>query len=67
MKPSLKDTTPLWHTLSNEAIFSHLKVKPTGLTGAEAVQRLAEQGPNELQAAQRISPWRILLSSSKMC
>ncbi|MDE2179715.1 MAG: hypothetical protein KGJ40_02560, partial [candidate division NC10 bacterium] len=45
----------LWHTLSNETVFAHLKSTPTGLAEAEATQRLAEYGPNELQAAHRIS------------
>lgn len=65
MKPSLKDTTPLWHTLANEAIFSLLNATPAGLTAAEAVQRLAEHGPNELQAAHRISPWVLLFEQFK--
>jgi hypothetical protein len=43
----------LWHTLSNETVFAHLKSTPTGLTAVEAAQRLAEHGPNELQAASR--------------
>ncbi len=55
----------LWHTLSNETIFAHLKSTPTGLTGAEAAQRLAEYGPNELQAAHRISPWTIFFEQFK--
>jgi Ca2+-transporting ATPase len=36
-----------------------------GLTHAEASKRLAEYGLNELQAARRISPWRILLEQLK--
>ncbi len=56
---------PLWHTLPSETVFAHLKSTPTGLTGAEATQRLAEHGPNELQAAHRISPWTILLEKFK--
>ena len=55
----------LWHTLSSETVFTHLKSAPTGLTGAEAAQRLAEHGPNELQAAHRISPWTILFEQFK--
>ncbi|MDE2180707.1 MAG: cation-translocating P-type ATPase [candidate division NC10 bacterium] len=55
----------LWHTLSNETVFAHLKSTPTGLTEAEAAQRLAEYGPNELQAAHRISPWTILFEQFK--
>lgn len=55
----------LWHTLSDETVFVHLKSTPTGLTGAEAAQRSAEYGPNELQAAYRISPWTILYAQFK--
>ncbi|MDE2483901.1 MAG: cation-translocating P-type ATPase [candidate division NC10 bacterium] len=55
----------LWHTLSNETVFAHLKSTPTGLAEAEATQRLAEYGPNELQAAHRISPWTILFEQFK--
>jgi Ca2+-transporting ATPase len=65
VKPSLQDTSPLWHTLSKEAVFSLLKSTPAGLTGAEAAHRLAEHGPNELQAARRVSPWAILSGQFK--
>lgn len=65
MKPSLTDTTPLWHALSNEAVFSRLKSAPTGLTSAEAAHRLTEHGPNEIQAASHISPWTILFEQFK--
>ncbi len=65
MTSSPKDTTPLWHTLSSETVFAHLKTSPAGLTGVEAVQRLAEHGPNELQAAHRISPWALLFEQFK--
>ena len=56
MKTSLKDTSPLWHAIPNEAVFSHLTAAPAGLTKAEADLRMTEYGPNELQAAHRISP-----------
>jgi Ca2+-transporting ATPase len=36
-----------------------------GLSGDEAERRLAERGPNELQASRRISPWAILLAQLK--
>jgi Ca2+-transporting ATPase len=36
-----------------------------GLTGAEAARRLAEHGPNELQAAHRVSPWTLLAEQFK--
>ncbi|MFH1906180.1 MAG: cation-translocating P-type ATPase [Chloroflexota bacterium] len=65
MKPSPQETHPLWHTLSSETVFAHLKSTPAGLTGAEAARRLAEHGPNELQAAHHISPWMILFEQFK--
>jgi Ca2+-transporting ATPase len=58
--------TTAWHTLEPahiaEQLRTHLK---HGLDPAEAARRLAEYGPNELQAAQRISPWTLLLEQFK--
>jgi len=65
MRPSPKESTPHWHTLPSETVFSFLNATPAGLTAAEAVQRLAEHGPNELQAARRISPWVLLFEQFK--
>ncbi|MCI0646323.1 MAG: cation-translocating P-type ATPase [Chloroflexi bacterium] len=65
MKRSPIESTLRWHTLPSETIFSHLNATPAGLTGVEAVQRLAEYGPNELQAAHRISPWMLLFEQFK--
>ena len=65
MNSSREKSTPLWHTLSAEAVFSRLRSTPAGLTGAEAARRLAEHGPNELQAARRISPATLLLEQFK--
>ncbi len=58
-------TNALWHTLTPEEAFAQLESDPKGLTDAEARQRLAEHGPNELQAARRISAWEILLEQFK--
>jgi Ca2+-transporting ATPase len=57
--PQLSATT--WHELTIDAVHSQLQSKPSGLSGAEAARRLADHGPNELQAAGIISPWKILL------
>jgi Ca2+-transporting ATPase len=65
MKPSSGEMTPSWHTLSVDAVYSYLESTPTGLTEAEAAQRLTEYGPNELQAARRVSPWVILFEQFK--
>ncbi len=52
----------MWHSLSAEAAAEHLGTALAGLTSAEAARRLAAAGPNELQAAERVSPWALLLS-----
>lgn len=54
-----------WHTLAVEAIYTRLDSAPAGLTAAEAARRLAAHGPNELRAAQRISPWVLLVEQFK--
>ena len=56
---------PTWHALSTEQVFAQLNADPAGLTSAEAARRLAEYGPNELRAADRVSPWAVLLSQFK--
>jgi len=65
MKASIQETAPLWHTLPCELVFSDLNSTPAGLSGSEAVQRLAQYGPNELQASHGVSPWAILLEQFK--
>ena len=50
-----------WHQLDTAAVLEQLVTDGSiGLTGAEARSRLAQFGPNELQAAKPISPWKIL-------
>lgn len=65
MTSSLKATPPVWHTLSPEAVLTHLGSMPAGLTAADAAQRLATHGPNEVQAARRVSPWPLLFEQFK--
>ncbi len=65
MKPFNEEAATIWHTLPVDAVFARLDSTPHGLTGAEAVRRLAEYGPNELRAAHRVSPWTILLEQVK--
>lgn len=51
-----------WHGKEVSEILERLATDPArGLSEDEAGRRLAERGPNELQAARRISPWAILL------
>ena len=54
-----------WHSMPVERAFSELSAPPHGLTEAEAERRLDRFGPNELQAAEGISPWVILLGQLK--
>ncbi|MEX2287558.1 MAG: cation-translocating P-type ATPase [Planctomycetaceae bacterium] len=66
MQLSLRELIAMsWHTLSAVDVCAQLQSTPTGLTGAEAARRLDEYGPNELQAARRISPWTILFEQFK--
>lgn len=58
-------TSITWHTLDASETFGLLGSRPDGLTPEEAERRLSERGPNELQQAQRISPWAILFEQFK--
>jgi Ca2+-transporting ATPase len=55
-----------WHRLAVTDALQQLGTDTdSGLTGAEATRRLAEHGPNELQAAQVVSPWTIFAAQFK--
>ena len=55
-----------WVTLSTEEVLSQMSTHAeSGLTRAEASRRLADYGPNELQAAQRVTPWALLFEQFK--
>jgi len=54
-----------WYRLTVEAAVARLSARPTGLSADEAKARLAQYGPNELKAAERVSPWRILAEQLK--
>ena len=54
-----------WHTLTIDEALAQVDSQPEGLSRADAAQRLSEYGPNELQAAHRVSPWEILLEQFK--
>ncbi len=58
-------TASAWHALSIDEVASRLQVDREGLSRDEAERRLAEYGPNELQAAHRTSPWAILFAQFK--
>ena len=36
-----------WHSLPATDVLQHLKVRDSGLTSAEAAERLAQYGPNQ--------------------
>lgn len=65
MNPNDDKPQPAWHTLSVEETLAQLGVSETGLSAQDASERLAHYGPNELQAAQRISPWSLLFEQFK--
>jgi len=54
-----------WHTKNKDEVFAELNSTESGLGQKEAEVRLAKYGPNEIQAAHRISPWEILLEQFK--
>ena len=65
MDASPDEPSPEWHTLSVDATMSHLQSTTHGLAEAEVERRVARYGPNELQAAGRVSPWAILFQQFK--
>ena len=63
--PAPPRTDRPWHTEPANAVLRRLDASPAGLTHAEAARRLAEHGPNELQALARASAWHTLLAQFK--
>jgi len=56
----------LWYRLPAAEVLQQLgSSAEKGLTAAEAARRLSAQGPNELQAAHRVSAWSVLLDQFK--
>jgi P-type Ca2+ transporter type 2C len=53
------------HATSLDALFRKLDSAPTGLSAAEAAERLTTIGPNELQESARVSPWKLLADQFK--
>ncbi|MCC6500240.1 MAG: cation-translocating P-type ATPase [Anaerolineales bacterium] len=47
------NTAQEWHTLKAEDVLTHLRVENRGLTSAQASERLAHYGPNQLKEAPR--------------
>ncbi|HBG04459.1 MAG: ATPase [Geobacteraceae bacterium GWC2_58_44] len=65
MDTAPSDAPKAWHTLTADAVCSHLDTTAEGLSQATASDRLASYGPNELQAVQRTSPWTVFLEQFK--
>ena len=57
--------TKSWHVLTVDEAYHQVESQSGGLTDSDAAQRLQLYGPNELQAAHRVSPWEILLEQFK--
>ena len=49
-----------WHTLTPEAALRELASSETGLSQAEAEQRLRIHGPNAIRRKSKDSAWRLL-------
>src|SRR5688572_4205114 len=54
-----------WHALTAEETVVKLQSRLDGLSDADAVRRLEQSGPNEIQLSHRISPWTILRDQFK--
>jgi Ca2+-transporting ATPase len=54
-----------WHSLTADQTLERLQSSRSGLTSAEAAQRLARYGPNELRAAERVSALELLIGQFK--
>ena len=55
-----------WHSMPLEEVAARLDTRlDSGLSDAEAKRRLAEGGPNELEAARSVAPWRLFLEQFK--
>jgi Ca2+-transporting ATPase len=55
----------MWYDRNTTDVLRELRSAEHGLTAAEARRRLAEHGPNELQAVARTSPWHTLAAQFK--
>jgi Ca2+-transporting ATPase len=55
----------MWHAKDTTVVLAELRGRETGLDSDEAARRLAEHGPNELQAVARTSPWHTLAAQFK--
>jgi Ca2+-transporting ATPase len=61
----MMEPNKLWHTQTTEQAMIALESHPTGLSQADAMERALHHGANEIQAAQPVSAWRILVGQFK--
>jgi Ca2+-transporting ATPase len=54
-----------WHTKTIEQAFAQLDSQAEGVSQKQAEERAAKYGPNEIQAAHRVSAWEILIEQFK--
>ena len=54
-----------WHSQEIDVVLARLNAATTGLTAADARERLARVGPNELQVLSRSSAWHTLAAQFK--
>ncbi len=54
-----------WHTFATDAVLEAVRSTPMGLAAPEAARRLAEYGPNELEARTTVSAWQTLAAQFK--
>lgn len=54
-----------WHSLAVADVFRELNSSDNGLSEEMARERLADYGPNELQAGHKVTAWQILLDQFK--
>jgi Ca2+-transporting ATPase len=55
-----------WHSLPLDEVAARLDTRlDAGLTDAKAKRRLADYGPNELEAVRAVAPWKLLLEQFK--
>jgi P-type Ca2+ transporter type 2C len=56
-----RPAAPAWHELAVAEVLAALEATPTGLSAADADERRAQYGPNELLIAPPAPWWRVLL------
>ena len=54
-----------WHTIATDAVLEAVRSTANGLAAPEAARRLAEHGPNELEAKTTVSAWHTLAAQFK--